>query len=574
MKKWFLNLRVGTKLLATFSVLAVMTLIVGLVGMVNIMKLQSLDEDLYNYQTKPLSELSTLSVGFERNRYLLLELVLETEPKKQLQYIQEINDNKKKLNLAMDKFAQTLHLPLEKKRFDYLKGVEENFEMYMEQVITLVKQGNNSFAYTVLNNDGPKLFEKLAIAQQSLGEIKQSNALQAATSNKDRARVANYYLGIFSMLAVVLAIVMTVMITKMMSKSLQAVAISVEAIAKGDLTKEIDAEYTVNDDEIGQLARGFGQMNAELRNLVSKVSDAASELASSADNFSDSANQTSLSAEQISHAINSISLGANNQVSELKNAVVAVTEMSEGTEKITKNSDLMTATASQALTASKVGSDAIAVAIKKMLDIKESVDKSAQSLAALSSRSDEIGQIVSTIAGISNQTNLLALNASIEAARAGEQGRGFAVVAEEVRKLAEESSVATKKISDLILAIQNDTAGATASMQVGTREVSSGEVSVKSAGEAFANISTLVMNVSEQIKTVANEINNISGDSKKMVEIVNKVERISRSVSEESETVSATTEQQTATMHELVNSSEKLANMAEQLQTMITHFRV
>lgn len=574
MKKWFLNLKVGTKLLATFSALAIMTLIVGIVGMVNIMELQSLDEDLYNYQTKPLSELNILSGALERNRYLLLEVTMESDPKKQLQYIQEINDNKKKIAVAMDNFSKTLNVPVEKKRFAFLKGVEENFEMYMEQVITLVKQGNNTFAYTVLNNDGPKLFEKLESAQKSLVEIKQNNALQAATSNKERAKVANYYLGAFSALAVVFAIFMTVTITRLMGNPLQAIAESVAAIAKGDLTMSVEKKYTIDNDEIGQLARGFNQMNVELRNLVSEVSSAANELASSADNFSDSAHQTSLSAEQIAHAINSISLGANNQVEELSNAVISVNEMSAGTNEITNSSMVMEDTAGQALIASKVGGDAIAVAIKKMIDIKDSVDKSAQALASLSSRSDEIGQIVSTIAGISNQTNLLALNASIEAARAGEQGRGFAVVAEEVRKLAEGSSLATKKISELITAIQSDTVGATESMQVGTQEVISGELSVKSAGSAFANISTLVMKLAEQIQTVTNEIQNISEDSKKMVTIVAQVNNISKNVSEEAVTVSATTEEQTATMHDLVNSSEKLSIMAEQLQKMIMHFRV
>ena len=74
--------------------------------------------------------------------------------------------------------------------------------------------------------------------------------------------------------------------------------------------------------------------------------------------------------------------------------------------------------------------------------------RSATAIGALSERSDRIGGIVDTIAGIAGQTNLLALNAAIEAARAGEQGRGFAVVAEEVRKLAEESQAAAGQIAE------------------------------------------------------------------------------------------------------------------------------
>ncbi len=81
--------------------------------------------------------------------------------------------------------------------------------------------------------------------------------------------------------------------------------------------------------------------------------------------------------------------------------------------------------------------------IGKMID---TIDNSAQDVAALASKTSEIGRIVGVINDIADQTNLLALNASIEAARAGEQGRGFAVVADEVRKLAEHTTRATREI--------------------------------------------------------------------------------------------------------------------------------
>ncbi|WP_242653761.1 methyl-accepting chemotaxis protein [Thermincola potens] len=117
------------------------------------------------------------------------------------------------------------------------------------------------------------------------------------------------------------------------------------------------------------------------------------------------------------------------------------------------------------------GGQAVERTVKGMLQVKDAVFETARKINELGEQSQKIGEIIQVIDDIAEQTNLLALNAAIEAARAGEHGKGFAVVADEVRKLAERSSKATKEIADLITNIQKGTKVAVESMQVGTREV-------------------------------------------------------------------------------------------------------
>ena len=115
--------------------------------------------------------------------------------------------------------------------------------------------------------------------------------------------------------------------------------------------------------------------------------------------------------------------------------------------------------------------------------ISNVVEASSNSILALGNSSKEIGEIVQVIDDIADQTNLLALNAAIEAARAGEQGKGFAVVADEVRKLAEKTTSATKKIAEMIKQIQKDTNTAVESMQAGTVEVTKGKELAYNSGK-------------------------------------------------------------------------------------------
>lgn len=209
-----------------------------------------------------------------------------------------------------------------------------------------------------------------------------------------------------------------------------------------------------------------------------------------------------------------------------------------------------------------------------MAAISQSVSRSAQVVTTLGARSQEIGQIIDTISGIASQTNLLALNAAIEAARAGEQGRGFAVVAEEVRKLAEQSQEAAKKIAQLIGEIQSETATAVAAMDAGTKEVEQGNQVVATAGDAFQEISSFIAVISEQVTAMSEAFSAITKGNEIMVSSIHTIDEHSRQTSEQTQTVSAATEEQSASMEEIASSSQALSCMAEELRETVAKFKI
>jgi methyl-accepting chemotaxis protein len=188
------------------------------------------------------------------------------------------------------------------------------------------------------------------------------------------------------------------------------------------------------------------------------------------------------------------------------------------------------------------------------------VQETAQTVASLGARSDQIGDIIGTIEDIADQTNLLALNAAIEAARAGEQGRGFAVVADEVRALAERTTRATREIGEMIKAIQSETRGAVAAMEQGVRQVETGTEEAAKSGLALRDIL-------EQVNDVAMQVNQIATAAEEQTATTGE---ISSNMNQITEVVQLTSQgaQESAT------AASQLSGHAEELQRLVRQFTI
>jgi len=178
----------------------------------------------------------------------------------------------------------------------------------------------------------------------------------------------------------------------------------------------------------------------------------------------------------------------------------------------------------------------------------------------LGDSSKQIGEIISVIDDIADQTNLLALNAAIEAARAGEQGRGFAVVADEVRKLAERTTEATKQIASMIKGIQGETEQAVVAMNQGTHEVQSGIEYADRAGESLNSILSSTQELLDMINQIAAASEEQSATS----------EQISKNVM----SISKVTAESTQRVEDVARTSDELARLTEHLRDLMGNFQV
>ncbi|HEY3426272.1 MAG TPA: methyl-accepting chemotaxis protein [Negativicutes bacterium] len=341
-------------------------------------------------------------------------------------------------------------------------------------------------------------------------------------------------------------------------------------IAQGDLTQTL---IVTSQDEIGLLAKSLGTMVANLKSLIGQVSGSTRQVVDYSASLSANAEQSALAAGQVASSISHVAEGSDKQRQLVTKATTIVEEMSNGIHQAAASSQQASEQSLQAAEKARAGDESVEKAVRQMVELEQTVSTSAKAVANLGGRSQEIGQIVNTIAGIAGQTNLLALNAAIEAARAGEQGRGFAVVAEEVRKLAEQSQDAAKKIATMINEIQNVTETAVTAMENGTRQAAVGTGIVTEAGGIFQEIVQLISQLSNQVREISQELGHLASGSQRMVTSVQEIDELTKVSAEEAQTVSAATEEQSAAMEEITASSENLAKMAQELQTAIGQFR-
>lgn len=256
-------------------------------------------------------------------------------------------------------------------------------------------------------------------------------------------------------------------------------------LADGDLT--VNAEVT--ESITGAIADSINYTIASLRELVEEINRATE--------------QVNTATAQAQGTSNQLLQAAQKQSVQIKDTGDAVEQMASSILEVSNNAGEAASVAQRSLEAASQGTQAVQNTISGMNEIRTQIQETSKRIKRLGESSQEIGEIVELISDITEQTNILALNAAIQAASAGEAGRGFTVVAEEVQRLAERSSEATKQISVIVKTIQTDTNNAVTAMENSTAGVVEGAKLSDAAGQALHEIESVTNNLARLIEAIS-----------------------------------------------------------------------
>jgi methyl-accepting chemotaxis protein len=357
------------------------------------------------------------------------------------------------------------------------------------------------------------------------------------------ARMVSLVVGIITLLV---GVGLSRAITRSITIPIVRSSTQIDLMAKGDFSIPVSEHALKRKDEMGIFARSMEVMNSRLKQMLKEVTASAANVASASTRLTTSAEK--------------LSQGATEQVEKANLAATGSTEMSQAAGDIARTSTQVATSATEAVDVAAEGRHVVDKSIEEVNLIAETVETALGFVRELGEESVKIGDIVTAINDIADQTNLLALNAAIEAARAGEHGRGFAVVADEVKKLAERTSISTTEIATMINTIREGVRKTVVSMDTAKDRVGAGV-------EYSSQVSTALEGIVECINRLHNGVHQIATATEEMSattdEIAHDIHRIS-----------VVTQETFSSSEEVSRAAAGLSDLSRRLEGAVQSFKV
>jgi methyl-accepting chemotaxis protein WspA len=478
------NLKIGTRLGLAFAVVLIMVL--GIIALA-VSRLESQDTLISKFANERVPQvvnshkwaISVLeSAGHTRNIFVL-------DHDKIAEELRGLEDQRKQCIELMNTIERVVDTEQGEELFKNVADAHATFVPGEDEFIRLVRANR-------LDEAKKLLIDKVHPEQLTyLTKIYKLSDYQVSLIGKERGEAKAEYrsgrtmiVGIGVLVTLVSAL-LAFWITRSITVPLQRAVQTAQQVAGGDLAAHIDVR---TQDETGQLLAALKNMMKSLAKIVGDVQSSGIQVNSSVTAIAATGKEQQATASEI--AATTTEIGATSK------------EISATSKELVKTMNEVSAVAEQSATLASSGQAGLSRMEETMRQVMEAAGSINAKLAVLNEKAGNINQVVTTITKVADQTNLLSLNAAIEAEKAGEYGRGFAVVASEIRRLADQTAVATYDIEQTVKEIQSAVSASVMGMDKFSEEVRRGMAEVQHVGGELSQIIQQVQALAPRVESV------------------------------------------------------------------------
>lgn len=565
MNKILKKLKIST-IIILMSVLAVIfSSTIGYLGYFNMKKLNDNSMDMYHNITMPIDYIGSLRADFLGIR-LYINNSNDSYSDNLNSKISELDGNIEK---ALKSYLSTELDPADKEGLDkFQKDYSDYMNLWKKVTPSLIKGEK-------ISEEDIKKFDSIGNSiQNTLKELRDYNVDWAHKTDSDNDKVYDNGKRDFIIANIVVIItfsLISILVIFFIRRSSKEIIDYLTKLSTGDFTEKINVD---SQSEFGIMKASLGKTIESISSLINSIKEKSQDIQEKAMSLSAVSEEMASSSDSVSTAMQQTSVGVLSQADDLLETTNVLNKFSSELETMVKSIEDIHSNSNDINSMANENHKDLQNLVESINRINASFKDFAEKISQMGQNIIQINEITNVINGIAEQTNLLALNAAIEAARAGESGRGFSVVAEEIRKLAEESQVSSKNITNLISNISQESSDMLKNTDAMSGELKGQVTIINTSIESFKKIINAVETVIPKIQIINNSASNINNDKNVILQKMQNSSSVAEEISASTEEVTASTEEMNAASQQVADAAHSFNTLTKEMMDEVNKFKL